>query len=440
MTAGRAHGLPERWANIADSLSEAPPSTWSAPSFDVVSRLQRALDVVTDRDRIVLTLRAQGEAPKAIGDMLGIRQTRVRDIERRATKAALRPPSRLWEDWSAWMHEHGLNGSIILRHGQRELQLGAWGNVDEGTALAITLRIFRSRGERFEVVDLGDGRHAIINRRRHPRYVVERWLREHGRLVTPALTGRSTGVPAALIERATRAFEGARLTRCGLCYSVHVTLADLARATAELLAARGLDEWHASELEALMGYLLPERRSKLASVDLPALLRRPDMDEIQPALGSERWRYVGSIAPHLSRANLNEMLDEDADDRVVESTDRAVESRMQPNQDGAGGERAPFSPRTAVPADQPSDRASAPAATSGVDVALETSIVQILRRADRPMTIHEIAVAIGAERRRVHRMLYDVLKPRDVVATKDGRRWSALNDKDAGKEPDNLGQ
>ena len=436
---GLPHGLPERWAHIADALSEAPQSTWSAPPFDVVSRLRTALDGVTDRDRIVLALRAQGEAPKAIGDMLGIRQTRVRDIERRAMKAALRPTSRLWDDWSAWMHEHGLDGSTILRHGQAELQLGTWGNVDESTALAITLRIFRFRGEHFEDVDLGDGRHAIIDRKRHRRYVVERWLRDHGRLATPVLVERSTGVPAALIKHATRAFKGVRLTRCGLCYSVHVTLADLARATAALLAAKGIDEWHASELEALMGYLLPERRSKLASVDLPALLHRPDMDEIQPVVGSEQWRYTGSITSHLAQANPNEMLDGNEQDRAVDGAELVAEPRRQPSQDEAASEGAQSLERADVAADDPSDRGSSPAATLRTDVALEASVVQALRRADRPMTTHEIAVAIGAERRQVHRLLYDVLKPRNVVATQDGRRWSALHGREAGREPDTLG-
>lgn len=406
-------GLPDAWSAIAFDLSPADRSRVALEPPLVLQRFEASMSRLDPRDREILYWRAADETLASIGTLIGTTRERVRQLERRALKRLGAEGEMLWSDVTDWTFDEGRRGAVVLRlRDDVTADLGVLGKIGEPGVWRTVTRIMKGNSYRAtSLIPVGDERFLFT--------VVDldfelpdRWLREHGTFATAIEIESHTGVPAALVLEAPRAFPGLAITRSHLVHSTHFSLVQLGRAIAVELQARGVREWHFSQLAALVRIVQPRRYRRLTPRDVAAMLTRPNVAFFEQAGEPGFWRLRDSIDDTLD-------LDEPGDPLP------AVQNEWTPGGgDGGNDTRVPGNDLVLlqvqdIDAPNPTESSTIDDESEG----LGSAILNVLAESERPLTPNMIAARLGRPPVAVRRYIYRVLARDALVKTDDGRAW-----------------
>jgi hypothetical protein len=421
-------GLPEAWRELTDELTE-----WDGDGAFVLAPdhsvwIGRILGLLPERLQYVVAMRVVGrESLESIGTTLGLTRERIRQLEGKAARLLRRESEPFVEEVEAWIRQQQLGGHAIVRFPATPVVLGEFGPIDVVDAWRIIMSLTASADQRWKISAMKDGRWLLSDSSARSPAGIEAYVRSTNRFVPYQDVAAAVGLDAAFTLEFASSLPTVIRTNGGLLLSRHTTKIDLASACGELLVARGFDDWHFSELGALMRRVHPERIGDLGARDFASLLGRPGSPFV--AFGTHgRWTLPGTTTrPGVGTEPMA------LGAAKAESVEIAA-TRMPPS---------PFSIAASTSAsanDRPAVAGASVRTTAVQDGRAETSvesgsleerILAFLGSSPDPVTANQIASAINEDSRHIRRCLLQSLEPAGSVGSDDGRRWAMIVRRDS---------
>lgn len=405
--------MPSSWREVVTQLAPSNPTQCfiDPPPVDGVVRLFDELEDITLR---ILVLRiAGGKLVREVAQELNLSEGRVRRAEYVGLAKLGAEAERGGINLQDWLRQVGHKEAAVVRFQTFSIPLRPKVVLLVIEAWLIVSAALASCRRDFDIVDLHDGRHAVVRRLGNPAPRIHKVLSDLRGFVPVSVLAEETGFPRDFLSNIASSLSGVLFTHSEEFISSNLLLRDYFLAVATWLAHHGIGAFTLDQLRAVIDYALPHRYSggsqtgTLESDEVGVWFEEvsPGSFRVKPEDQMVHFKLRGFPMP-FTFAGVLFSLRSSGKPEGRESADSLRDN-------GAAADSEIFLPNS-----------TQVSAQVDVDAALDERVLWFMSGTDEPKTAHQIAGAIGGERREVLRVLL-TLRQEGRVSTADGRSyWS----------------